>query len=53
MITDDELYMLAIFLGSMAMLLIIGYHYLEVNAKDEAGLDVGAGPVAADSKKTK
>ncbi|KAK2798645.1 hypothetical protein FQN51_007506 [Onygenales sp. PD_10] len=34
MITDDQLYQLAIFLGSCAMLLILLYHYLEVNAKD-------------------
>ncbi|PGH14513.1 hypothetical protein AJ79_03006 [Helicocarpus griseus UAMH5409] len=34
MITDDQLYQLAIFLGSCAMLLIVLYHYLEVNAKD-------------------
>ena len=38
MITDDELYQLAIFLGSCAMLLIILYHYLEVNAKDSTPL---------------
>lgn len=31
MITDDGLYRLAIFLGSAAMLLIILYHFLEVN----------------------
>ncbi|PGH16481.1 hypothetical protein AJ80_05166 [Polytolypa hystricis UAMH7299] len=34
MISDSDLYQLAIFLGSFAMLLIILYHYLEVNAKD-------------------
>jgi len=32
MISDNDLYSLAIFLGSAAMLLIILYHYLEVNA---------------------
>ncbi|PGH28651.1 hypothetical protein GX50_08610 [[Emmonsia] crescens] len=36
MITDDQLYQLAIFLGSCAMLLIVLYHYLEVNAKDSS-----------------
>ncbi|KLJ13758.1 hypothetical protein EMPG_11320 [Blastomyces silverae] len=36
MISDDQLYQLAIFLGSCAMLLIVLYHYLEVNAKDLA-----------------
>ncbi len=35
MISDDELYRLAIFLGSAAMLLIILYHFLEVNAVEE------------------
>ncbi|OAX77870.1 hypothetical protein ACJ72_07827 [Emergomyces africanus] len=36
MISDDQLYQLAIFLGSCAMLLIVLYHYLEVNAKDSS-----------------
>lgn len=36
MITDSELYSLAIIFGSAAMLLIILYHYLEVNAKDDS-----------------
>ncbi|KAK4656147.1 hypothetical protein QC762_308720 [Podospora pseudocomata] len=35
MITDSELYSLAIFLGSAAMVLIIIYHFFEVNAKDQ------------------
>lgn len=39
MISDDELYRLAIFLGSAAMLLIILYHFLEVNAVEEAAED--------------
>jgi oligosaccharyl transferase complex subunit OST4 len=39
MITDDGLYRLAIFLGSAAMLLIILYHFLEVNAVEESGSD--------------
>lgn len=34
MITDNQLYTLAIFLGSAAMLLIILYHFLEVNSED-------------------
>ncbi|KAF2219127.1 Oligosaccaryltransferase-domain-containing protein [Elsinoe ampelina] len=34
MITDSALQSLAIFLGSAAMLLIVLYHFLEVNAKD-------------------
>jgi len=36
MITDDGLYSLAIFLGSVSMLLIVLYHFLEVNAKPDA-----------------
>ncbi|CRK20703.1 hypothetical protein HYQ45_013327 [Verticillium longisporum] len=35
MISDGELYQLAIVLGSSAMALIVVYHYLEVNAEDE------------------
>lgn len=38
MITDNELYQIAIFLGSASMGLIVLYHYLEVNAKDQSGL---------------
>ncbi|EEH18568.2 hypothetical protein PABG_07628 [Paracoccidioides brasiliensis Pb03] len=34
MISNDQLYQFAIFLGSSAMLLIILYHFLEINAKD-------------------
>jgi oligosaccharyl transferase complex subunit OST4 len=39
MISDDDLYRLAIFLGSAAMLLIILYHFLEVNAVEEPTVD--------------
>ncbi|KAF9883853.1 hypothetical protein FE257_002744 [Aspergillus nanangensis] len=35
MITDDQLHRLAIFLGSCAMMMIVLYHFLEVNAKDD------------------
>ncbi|CAI6247857.1 unnamed protein product [Periconia digitata] len=34
MITDSQLYSLAIFLGSAAMFLIVVYHFLEVNSDD-------------------
>lgn len=34
MISDTGLYTLAIFLGSAAMLMIVLYHFLEINAKD-------------------
>jgi hypothetical protein len=32
MISDNDLYKIAIFLGTTSMILIIAYHYLEVNA---------------------
>lgn len=35
MITDAQLYTLALFLGSAAMLMIVLYHFLEVNAVPE------------------
>jgi oligosaccharyl transferase complex subunit OST4 len=35
MITDNQLYTLSIFLGSASMLLIVLYHFLEVNAEDD------------------
>ncbi|TKA60097.1 hypothetical protein B0A55_12443 [Friedmanniomyces simplex] len=35
MISDASLYSLAVFLGSAAMLLIVLYHFLEINAKEE------------------
>lgn len=38
MITDNQLYSLAIFLGTAAMLMIVLYHFLEVNAQDDAEL---------------
>jgi oligosaccharyl transferase complex subunit OST4 len=35
MITDSQLYSLALFLGSASVLLIVLYHYLQVNAVDD------------------
>jgi oligosaccharyl transferase complex subunit OST4 len=32
MISDDDLYRLAIFLGSASVVLIVIYHFLEVNS---------------------
>ncbi len=40
MISDSTLYTLALFLGAAAMLLIILYHFLEINAKDDANAPV-------------
>lgn len=45
MITDDELYRLAIFLGSAAMLLIVLYHFLEVNARNREAIEQEKGSV--------
>ena len=50
MISDDELYRLAIFLGSAAMLLIILYHFLEVNSVDEETTTEKSALLAQDSK---
>ncbi|KAG2170794.1 hypothetical protein JADG_010533 [Aureobasidium aubasidani] len=46
MISDDQLYQLAIFLGSVSMLLIVLYHFLEVNAEN----DDKATPLSAERK---
>ncbi len=35
MISDNDLYSLAVFLGSASMVLIVVYHYFEVNAADK------------------
>ncbi|TKA37761.1 hypothetical protein B0A54_09763 [Friedmanniomyces endolithicus] len=35
MISDASLYSLAVFPGSAAMLLIVLYHFLEINAKED------------------
>lgn len=32
MISDNDLYSLAVFLGSTSMILIVAYHYFEVNS---------------------
>ncbi|KAI8964783.1 Oligosaccaryltransferase-domain-containing protein [Daldinia sp. FL1419] len=38
MISDDDLYSLAIFLGSAAMILIVLYHFFEVNSQEDSVL---------------
>lgn len=40
MISDDDLYRLAIFLGSAAMLMIVLYHFLEVNGTEDEDANV-------------
>ncbi|KAL7624038.1 hypothetical protein AAE478_005595 [Parahypoxylon ruwenzoriense] len=36
MISDDDLYRLAIFLGSIAVVLIVLYHFFEVNSGEDS-----------------
>jgi len=54
MISDTSLYTLALFLGSASMVLIVLYHFLEVNAKDSDVLSeqrkADAGPVPSGQK---
>jgi hypothetical protein len=50
MISDSQLYSLAIFLGSASMLLIVLYHFLEVNSEDHL---VAAKPKSAPGQKVK
>ncbi|KAF2771490.1 hypothetical protein EJ03DRAFT_30189 [Teratosphaeria nubilosa] len=47
MISDNGLYSIAVFLGSAAMLMIVLYHFLEINAKDSKHVD---GPVSSERK---
>jgi oligosaccharyl transferase complex subunit OST4 len=49
MISDDELYALAIFLGSAAMLMIVLYHFLEANSVEEVDAKASA-PVTSSTK---
>ncbi|KAI1493053.1 Oligosaccaryltransferase-domain-containing protein [Biscogniauxia mediterranea] len=44
MISDDDLYRLAIFLGSVAMALIVLYHFFEVNSQEDSALVKKASP---------
>lgn len=60
MISDNQLYTLAIFLGSAAMLLTVLYHFLEVNAQDDNTLSsdlasekVGVGAVKPETSAEK
>ncbi|KAM7208604.1 hypothetical protein V8F20_001027 [Naviculisporaceae sp. PSN 640] len=52
MISDDELYRLAIFLGSAAMVLIVVYNFFEVNAgtKAKEAVKTGAQSTPASTK---
>jgi hypothetical protein len=59
MITDAQLYTLALFLGAASMLLIVLYHWLEVNAQDDSTLsgsrkaDAVPSSVAASGRKVR
>lgn len=53
MITDAQLYKLALFLGCAAMLMIVFYHFLEVNAKDEEEAEAEGDVAAAVKVETK
>ncbi|XHG04171.1 hypothetical protein AWENTII_007450 [Aspergillus wentii] len=48
MISDGDLYRLAMFLGCCAMMMIVLYHFLEVNAQDDG--HNGQPPVAKAAK---
>jgi len=52
MISDDELYRIAIFLGCSSMILIVLYHFLDLNAKQEEkpATGVKAAPAPASGK---
>jgi hypothetical protein len=54
MISDGDLYRLAIFLGSCAMMMIVLYHFLDVNARDDKEPAEGnsAKPARATAKAT-
>jgi len=51
MISDDDLYRLAVVLGSAAMVLIVVYHFVEINfgpkAQDKVPLKATPGSKAA------
>lgn len=42
MISDSDLYRLAIFLGSCSMMMVVLYHFLEVNARDDSDAEAPA-----------
>lgn len=52
MISDKGLYSLSVFLGSLAMLLIILYHFLQVNSRDSKE-DASAASDENDQKEAK
>lgn len=50
MITDDQLYNLALFLGISAMILIVVYHFLEVNSENTTTAAQASAPAQAGGK---
>lgn len=53
MISDSQLYTLALFLGAASMMLIVVYHWLEVNAKDDISSSRKADAIPATPRKVK
>jgi oligosaccharyl transferase complex subunit OST4 len=53
MITDSQLYTLALFLGALSMVLIVLYHWLEINAKDSISSARRADSIPATGGKAK
>ncbi len=39
MISDDDLYRISLFLGCSAMILIVLYHYIDINVRDGDAVD--------------
>ncbi|KAI0900973.1 hypothetical protein F4806DRAFT_450577 [Annulohypoxylon nitens] len=52
MISDDELYNLASFLGSLAIVLIILYHFFEINSREDEVLVTEKGEKSEKSEKS-
>ena len=50
MISDSDLYRLAIVLGSLAMILIVVYHFLEVNSVHETEEEIKAERTKAEAR---
>ncbi|KAF2496265.1 uncharacterized protein BDZ99DRAFT_464332 [Mytilinidion resinicola] len=46
MISDNTLYSLALFLGGLSMLLIVLYHFLEINSEEHKALKAKSIPGA-------
>ncbi|KAF7187530.1 hypothetical protein HII31_11154 [Pseudocercospora fuligena] len=47
MISDSSLYSLAVFLGAASMLMIVLYHFLEINSDEHQNQNAASGPSKA------